>query len=70
MIAKAKTTSKHKNTNEDDEVNVQTKEDGNGKAKKEMEEMTNILKEKLDLHAEMGGDNTEFEGLVAEAMKE
>ena len=69
MIAKAKTTSKHKNTGED-HIETKGENDDKAKAKKEMEEMTNILKEKLDLHAEMGGDNTEFEGLVAEAMKE
>ena len=66
MIAKAKTTSKRKNTAEDD---IETKGEDDDKAKKEMEEMTNMLKENLDLHAEMGGDNTEFEGLVAKAMK-
>ncbi|THY11032.1 hypothetical protein D6D01_09067 [Aureobasidium pullulans] len=69
MIAKAKTASECKNTDEEDEVKVQTEED-DGKVKQEMEEMTNMLREKLDLHAEMGGDNAEFEGLVAEAMKE
>ena len=69
MIAKAKTTSKHKNTGED-HVETKGENDDKAKAEKEMEKMTNMLKGNLDLHAEMGGDNTEFEGLVAEAMKE
>lgn len=69
MIAKAKTTSKHKNTGED-HIETKGENDDKAKAEKEMEEMTNMLKGNLDLHAEMGGDNTEFEGLVAEATKE
>ncbi|THY30268.1 hypothetical protein D6C99_10499 [Aureobasidium pullulans] len=69
MIAKAKTISKHKNTGED-HIETKGENDDKAKAKKEMEEMTNMLKGNLDLHAEMGGDNTEFEGLVAEATKE
>ncbi|THW36447.1 hypothetical protein D6D21_08697 [Aureobasidium pullulans] len=69
MIAKAKTTSKHKDTGED-HIETKGENDDKAKAEKEMEEMTNMLKGKLDLHAEMGGDNTEFEGLIAEAMKE
>ena len=69
MIAKAKTTSKHKNTGED-HIDTKGENDDKAKAEKEMEEMTNMLKGNLDLHAEMGGDNTEFEGLVAEATKE
>ncbi|KAL2034468.1 hypothetical protein VTO58DRAFT_105182 [Aureobasidium pullulans] len=69
MNAKAKTTSKHKNTGED-HIETKGENDDKAKAKKEMEEMTNMLKGNLDLHAEMGGDTTEFEGLVAEATKE
>ncbi|TIA29254.1 hypothetical protein D6C83_07318 [Aureobasidium pullulans] len=68
MIAKAKTTSKHKDTGED-HIETKGENDDKAKAEKDMEEMTNMLKGNLDLHAEMGGDNTEFEGLVAEAMK-